>query len=125
VVLTRQIVVLTLQLLSHCSRNRAIRALVLVQQSGKPWRMSVRAVEAHIASHLANFGAGTNNLIFADDQGCPLQRNRLSAKFWRPAVAASHYPAEAAFHLRHYYASLLINAGESVKRSLRGSATRR
>jgi hypothetical protein len=47
VVLTRQIVVLTLQLLSHCSRYWAIRAF-LVQQSGKP------SVLPRVARHVAD-----------------------------------------------------------------------
>jgi integrase len=35
---------------------------------------------------------------------------------WRPAVKACNLPESTHFHgLRHYYASLLINAGESVK----------
>ncbi|WP_237394365.1 tyrosine-type recombinase/integrase [Mycobacterium paraintracellulare] len=35
---------------------------------------------------------------------------------WRPAVAEAKLPAGTGFHaLRHYYASLLIRHGESVK----------
>lgn len=69
-----------------------------------------------IASHLKNFGPGPHDLIFTDDHRRSLRRNRFSAKVWQPAVAASHCPPETTFHdLRHYYASLLINASESVK----------
>ena len=44
----------------------------------------------------------------------PLRRTRFSS-IWRPAAAAGR-GAEVTFHdLRHYYASLLIQHGESVK----------
>jgi hypothetical protein len=39
-----------------------------------------------------------------------------SLSIWRPAAAAAGLGAEVTFHdLRHYYASLLIQHGESVK----------
>jgi integrase len=44
----------------------------------------------------------------------PLRRTRFSS-IWRPAAAAGR-GAEVTFHdLRHYYASLLIQHGESIK----------
>ena len=45
----------------------------------------------------------------------PISR-RAFGHIWRPAVAASGLPAGTGFHaLRHYFASLLIRHGESVK----------
>jgi integrase len=69
-----------------------------------------------LASHLATYGSGPSGLVFTDEQGRPLRRSRFSAKVWRPAVATTGVPEGTVFHgLRHYYASLLIHAGESVK----------
>ena len=54
--------------------------------------------------------------VFTDEDGQPLQRQTFSAKVWRLAVAKAGAPADTRFHdLRHYYASLLIQHGESVK----------
>jgi integrase len=72
-------------------------------------------VEA-LARHIKDFGTGTKGLIFVDDDGEPLRRNRFSVRVWRPAVKASGAPADTGFHdLRHYYASLLIRHGCSIK----------
>ena len=47
--------------------------------------------------------------------GKPITRQTFGHK-WRPAVAKAGLPAGTGFHaLRHYYASLLIRHGESVK----------
>jgi integrase len=46
----------------------------------------------------------------------PVWRTRFSDHDWRPAVSAAELGRAARFHdLRHYYASLLIRQGESVK----------
>jgi integrase len=69
-----------------------------------------------LAAHIAEFGVGDHNLIFTDDEGHALRRNRFSAKVWRPAVAAADCPPGTVLHdLRHCYASLLIAGGQSVK----------
>jgi integrase len=53
-------------------------------------------------------------LMFTGATGRPLRRTRFSG-VWRPAAAAG-LGDEVTFHdLRHYYASLLIRHGESVK----------
>ncbi len=68
-----------------------------------------------LASHLAEFGTGEQGLVFTDDRGRPLRRNRFSESIWRPAAKAVGVPQGTVFHsLRHYYASLLIRHGESV-----------
>jgi integrase len=57
----------------------------------------------------------TVELVFTTAAGGPLRRNALS-RVWRPAVLAAGLPPGTTFHdLRHYYASLLIRHGESVK----------
>ena len=54
-------------------------------------------------------------LVFTDAAGQPIRRTRFS-DIWRPAAATAEVPDGVTFHdLRHYYASLLIRHGESVK----------
>lgn len=84
-----------------------------------------------IAAHLAAFpsvqqdievqdAAGrakveTVELVFTRPSGAPVRRNGFS-RVWRTAVADAGAPAGTTFHdLRHFYASLLIQHGESVK----------
>jgi integrase len=67
-----------------------------------------------LAAHLAAFPAGPNGLVFTLS-GKPITRSVFGHK-WRTAVATAKLPAGTGFHaLRHYYASLLIRHGESVK----------
>jgi integrase len=55
------------------------------------------------------------SLVFINDADQPIRRTRFSTS-WRPAAKAAGLGAEVTFHdLRHYYASLLIQHGESVK----------
>lgn len=57
----------------------------------------------------------TARLLFTRQGGRPVQRNGWSRE-WRPAVEAAGLPAGFGMHgLRHYYATLLIHAGASVK----------
>lgn len=61
-----------------------------------------------LAAHLAEFP--TADLIFE-----PITR-QLFAKIWRTTVIRAGLPREITYHsLRHYYASLLIRHGESIK----------
>jgi integrase len=54
-------------------------------------------------------------LVFTDAAGLPIRRTRFST-IWRPAAAVAELGDGVTFHdLRHYYASLLIRHGESVK----------
>jgi integrase len=53
-------------------------------------------------------------LVFTDAAGLPIRRTRFSA-IWRPAAAADLADGVTFHDLRHYYASLLIRHGESVK----------
>lgn len=70
-----------------------------------------------LAAHLKAYPAGADGLVFTSEGGRPLRRQHFSARAWRPAVvAAEGVPAGTRFHdLRHFYASLLIRHGESVK----------
>ncbi|MGV0732854.1 tyrosine-type recombinase/integrase [Mycolicibacter sinensis] len=67
-----------------------------------------------LAAHLAAFPAGPDGLMFTL-KGKPLTRATFGHA-WRPAARKATLPAGTGFHaLRHYYASLLIRHGESVK----------
>ena len=69
-----------------------------------------------LAGHLAAFPAGEDGLVFTADRGGAIRRNRFSEAVWVPAVARVGLAKGTGFHsLRHYYASLLIRHGESVK----------
>ncbi|MFI5510919.1 site-specific integrase [Mycobacterium sp. NPDC051804] len=67
-----------------------------------------------LAAHLAAFPAAPDGLVFTLS-GKPITRQAFG-HIWRPAVAAAKIPTGTGLHaLRHYYASLLIRHGESVK----------
>jgi integrase len=68
-----------------------------------------------LAFHLEHFPANDEGLIFCDPDGGRLQRNRFN-EVWRKARTTAKVRPDATFHdLRHFYASLLIRRGESVK----------
>ena len=68
-----------------------------------------------LVAHLADYPAGRDDLVFTNDRSEPINRTRFS-DVWRRVVADAAVPAGTGFHaLRHYYASLLIRHGESVK----------
>ena len=70
---------------------------------------------ATLAEHLARHGPGPAGLVFTNTLGRPLRRNTVGDMWHRAALQAS-LPAWATFHdLRHFYASLLISRGCSVK----------
>jgi integrase len=67
-----------------------------------------------LGEHLAMYPPGPDGFVFALD-GEPIRRSAFG-HVWRPAVEAAGLPSGTGFHaLRHYYASLLIRHGESVK----------
>jgi integrase len=70
-----------------------------------------------LAEHLRVFGTGPGGLLFRGDNDVPLRRPWFSRWVWRPAVGVvDEAPAGTGMHdLRHFYASLLIRHGESVK----------
>lgn len=68
-----------------------------------------------LARHLATYPVGPHGLIFTTEHAEPIRRTSFST-IWRPAVKVAELPDRSGFHsLRHYYASLLIRHGESVK----------
>jgi integrase len=72
-------------------------------------------VTSALAEHLASFPASESGLLFTMPDGKPISRNRFG-DLWRAAVKAAGVRHGVRFHeLRHYYASLLIRHGESVK----------
>jgi len=67
-----------------------------------------------LAAHLAAYPVGADGLAFRLD-GQPITRQAFG-HVWRPAARAAGLSAGTGVHsLRHYYASLLIRYGESVK----------
>ena len=107
-------------------RLRVDRQLVLLQ--GPPvfappkTSSSVRTVPlpatvaAALAAHLRDHAEGPDRLVFTSPGGHPIRRNTFNAKVWQPLVEAAGLPAGTRLHdLRHFYASLLIRHGESVK----------
>lgn len=110
-----------------------LRRTVLVDRQliiapGQSWRLappktaaSVRTIPLPqvvadaLAAHLAAFPAGEDGLIFTNEAGGPIRRSAFGG-VWRPAVARAGLVVGTRFHdLRHFYASLLIRYGESVK----------
>jgi integrase len=72
-----------------------------------------------LADHIRLYGVRTpaepGDLLFTDADHAPIRRSRWS-EIWRAAAAPLGLPKGTGFHaLRHYYASTLIRAGESVK----------
>ncbi len=68
-----------------------------------------------LSRHLELFPSGQDGLLFTEDGGAPLRRADFSARVWRPAVKKAGMEGAVFHELRHYYASLLIQHGESVK----------
>ncbi len=72
-------------------------------------------VVALLAAHLAEHGEGPQRLVFTNTEQRPLRRNTFNTA-WHRAADANGLPGTATFHdLRHFYASLLIARGCSVK----------
>ncbi len=68
-----------------------------------------------LAKHLREAPVADSGLIFTTEKGAPLNRTRFSASVWRPATQRAGLTGAVFHDLRHYYASLLIRHGESVK----------
>jgi integrase len=71
-----------------------------------------------VAEHLRVYPAGDDGLVFADTDGGLVNRDRYNRDVWKPAlVEAGMEPTRAnGMHaLRHYFASVLLDAGESVR----------
>jgi integrase len=71
-------------------------------------------VSSELAELLARFEPGPDQLIFTNDRGLPVRRNRLSDQ-WRSWSSAAGVVGRRFHDLRHTYASMLIAEGASVK----------
>lgn len=75
-------------------------------------------VAAELAQHLSRNPVRDDDLIFTTREHKPINRNHFNPYTWKPALeAAGVAPTRAnGMHaLRHFYASVLIDAGESVR----------
>ena len=68
----------------------------------------VEALRAHLCAH------PSKTLVFTNSAGAPLRRSAFWTE-WNRALKQAGVPAIRFHELRHYYASLLIRHGESVK----------
>jgi integrase len=66
-----------------------------------------------LAAHLAAWPA--DGFVFTTELGTPIRRTAFSDRVWRPAVKRAGLSGVTPHSLRHFYASLLIRHGESVK----------
>lgn len=87
-----------------------------------------RALEAHVTRHppmsvtlpwrALDGPPVTASLLFQGGAGHEVNRNAFNRSAWRPALTAAGMPggrANGMHALRHFYASVLLDAGESVK----------
>ncbi len=68
-----------------------------------------------LSEHLRAFPTGPQGLLFSAANGSAIRRTSFSANVWRPAVKRAGLDGAVFHELRHFYASLLIRHGESVK----------
>jgi integrase len=102
------------------------RQLIDVQRGGVPvfgppkTKASVREVPlpefvaSALAQHLAKFGPGPEGLVFTTFRGNPW-RPKTFYDEWRTSLDEAGLAGFDFHELRHYYASLLIDSGASVK----------
>jgi integrase len=75
-------------------------------------------VAAELAEHVRRHPAEGDDLVFTSREGKPINRNHFNPYTWKPALEAAGVESTRAngMHaLRHFYASVLIDAGESVR----------
>lgn len=76
------------------------------------------SVAVELAEHIRRFPAEGDDLLFTSREHKPMNRNYFNSHIWKPALVAVGVPPirKNGMHaLRHFYASVLIDAGESVK----------
>lgn len=108
-------------------RRRVVVDRQLVTVAGTPPRFGPPKTESsnrtiplpqvvvdELARHLAAFPATGDGLLFTTAAGGPVRRSTWG-EMWRPVVNAAGADGAVFHDLRHYYASLLIRHGESVK----------
>jgi integrase len=73
-------------------------------------------VEVAVRADGGKWSTETTRFLFTSADGAPLRRTMFSSRVWQPAARVAALPTGTGFHaLRHFYASLLIRHGESVK----------
>jgi integrase len=84
-------------------------------QASYRWVPLPKTVGDELARHMETHAVGANGLIFTTSHVTPVQE-RVWRQVWATARRRAGLPAWATPHdLRHYYASVLIRAGASVK----------
>jgi len=76
------------------------------------------AVAEALAEHLRKFPAVLDGLVFTSREREPINRNHFNRYVWRPALkkaGVDEGKGNGMHALRHFYASVLIDAGESVR----------
>lgn len=71
-----------------------------------------------LSERLRSHGPGPDDLIFWSREGKPMNRNYVNVAIWKPAVAAAGLKSSRSngMHaLRHYFASVLLEAGVSIR----------
>jgi integrase len=71
-------------------------------------------VEA-LSGHVAHYGLGADGLLFTGTRGGPVSKQMFSNAWIPVAGPLGISPGDGYHQLRHFYASVLIRAGESVK----------
>jgi integrase len=75
-------------------------------------------VAVEVAEHLRRYPASGDDLVFTSREQRPINRNHFNRYTWRPGLDAAGIARSRrnGMHaLRHFYASVLIDAGESVR----------
>lgn len=76
------------------------------------------ALSLILAEHVRKFPPGPNGLLFTTRFNRPMDREYFNPKVWRVALKAAEIPdspRNGMHALRHYYASVLLDAGVSVR----------
>ena len=75
-------------------------------------------VAVALAEHLRRFPAESDELVFTSREAKPINRNHFNPYVWRTALEGAGIErnrSNGMHALRHFYASVLIDAGESVR----------
>lgn len=95
------------------------KLLTALPKGGKTREVPLPDVVAvALAEHLRRFPSGGDELVFTSREHKPLNRNYVNSHVWKPALRVAGVPAtrDNGMHaLRHYFASVLLDAGESIK----------
>jgi integrase len=68
-----------------------------------------------LAEHLRKYPAAGDGFVFTGPAASPLNRGAFNGHVWRPARRRAGLHTVGMHELRHFYASALIAAGQSVK----------